>query len=238
MRGVFITGTDTGVGKTRAACALLRALAARGVRAVGMKPVASGAVMGPQGWLQEDVEALRAASAVAAPRELVNPYCFEPAIAPHIAAARAGVTISLDVIAAAARELSTLAEVVVAEGAGGLLVPLNAREDTADLAARLRWPVIIVVALRLGCLNHALLTRVALHARGLACAGWIASRVNPVTREDTENIAALEQRMAAPLLAVIPHLPDDHDGTQAAGAMGDAACGAVLHWPACDGAGF
>lgn len=200
-RGVFVTGTDTGVGKTLAACALLRALARSGVRAVGMKPVAAGAVRDAEGWLNEDVAALMHASARVAPRALVNPYCFEAAIAPHIAAAGAGVSIDLDTIAHAYEKLATLSEVVVVEGAGGFCIPLGERIDSADLAARLDLPVLLVVGLRLGCLNHALLTQQAIRARGLRLAGWIANHIDPDMQAVAENVAALRQRIDAPLCA-------------------------------------
>lgn len=206
-RGFFVTGTDTGVGKTRVACVLLRALAQAGVRAVGMKPVAAGATRDAQGLLNEDVAALVEASAVAAPRALVNPYCFEPAIAPHIAAARAGAAIDLEVIARAFDALSGLADAVVVEGAGGFCVPLGARSDGGDLAQRLALPVILVVGLRLGCLNHALLTAQAIRARGLALTGWIANHIDPAMAAAPENVATLAGHLGAPLLAEFEFAP-------------------------------
>jgi dethiobiotin synthetase len=206
-RGFFVTGTDTGVGKTRAACALLHALARTGIRAVGMKPIAAGATRDAQGLLNEDVAALTAASAIAAPRALMNPYCFEPAIAPHIAAAQAGVVIDLEVIARAFEALADLADAVVVEGAGGFCVPLGSRLDGGDLAERLGLPVILVVGLRLGCLNHALLTAQAVRARGLVLAGWIANRIDPAMAAVAKNVAALAQRLGAPLLAEFEFAP-------------------------------
>ena len=148
--GFFVTGTDTGVGKTLVACSLLRAFAGRGWKAAGMKPVASGATHGGQGLVNDDVEQLIAASNVAAPREHVNPYCFVPPIAPHIAALQAGVTISSDRIEQSFRALAARAQVVVVEGVGGFRVPLGAGADTAQLAARLALPVVLVVGVRLG----------------------------------------------------------------------------------------
>lgn len=203
-RGVFVTGTDTGVGKTLAACALLHALAQRGLRTAAMKPVAAGAEMTAGGWVNEDVDALVAAATVPAPRSLVNPYCFAPPIAPHLAAAAAGVKIDLAAILAAHRQLSAAADCTVVEGVGGFCVPLNAREDTADLAQALGLPVILVVGLRLGCLSHALLTAQAIRARGLQLAGWIANRIDPAMAAAADNIAALDARLAAPRLGVIP----------------------------------
>jgi len=203
MRGFFITGTDTGVGKTLIACALLHAFARAGRRVVGMKPVAAGAARKAAGLSNEDVVQLRAAANVEAPLELVNPYCFEPPIAPHLAAAQANVEIELDVIARAYAALATRAEVVIVEGVGGWRAPLNAMQDGADLAARLGLPVILVVGIRLGCLNHALLTAHAIEERGLVCAGWIANRIDPRMPEADRNVSALEQRLLAPLLGDI-----------------------------------
>jgi len=202
--GFFVTGTDTGVGKTLVACALLCALAGRGLRVVGMKPVAAGAEPAAQGLRNEDVEQLVAAGNVVAPRELVNPYCFEPPIAPHIAAARAGVAIELDRIEASFRALAGLADAVIVEGAGGFRVPLGPDADTAQLAARLALPVVLVVGMRLGCLNHALLTAEAIAARGLPLAGWIANHVDADMVAADENVRSLEAFIPAPMLARVP----------------------------------
>ena len=163
-RGIFVTGTDTGVGKTFVATALLRALAASGMRVVGMKPVAAGIAAGDA--VNSDVAALAAAGNVDAALADRNPFAFAPAIAPHIAAARAGVAIGIDRIAAAYASLSRNADVVVIEGAGGALVPIDARHDMLDIAQRLRVPVLLVVGMRLGCINHALLSAAAVSARG------------------------------------------------------------------------
>jgi dethiobiotin synthetase len=201
--GLFVTGTDTGVGKTLVACALIRAIAATGKRVVGMKPVAAGAQAGVQGLLSEDVELLLAAGNVEVPRSQVNPYCFVPAIAPHLAARAAGISIELAKIVAAYRQLAAVADFVVVEGAGGFRVPLNTHEDTADLAWRLGLPVVLVVGMRLGCLNHTLLTAQAIRARGLRLAGWIANRIDPLMAVVEENVTALAERLAAPLLGEI-----------------------------------
>jgi dethiobiotin synthetase len=198
-----VTGTDTGVGKTLVACALLRAFASAGKSTVGMKPVAAGAEEGR--W--SDVDALVGASTVRAPAKLVNPYAFEPAIAPHIAAELAGARIEIDAIARACEELSRLAEVVVVEGVGGFLVPLNERDTAADLARRLALPVVLVVGMRLGCLNHALLTKRQIEASGLRCAGWVANCVIPPMPHLEENIRALSERLGCALLGVVPHRP-------------------------------
>lgn len=206
-RGVFVTGTDTAVGKTRIACALLRAHTASGQRAVGMKPVAAGALPGASGLSNEDVELLRDASNVRAPRELTNPYCFGPAIAPHLAAAEAGVVIELPRIVAAYAGLSALAEHVVVEGAGGFLVPLGGALSMADIATTLSLPIVLVVGMRLGCLNHALLTCESIQRRGLRLTGWVANCIEPDMQRVEHNIAALRERIVAPLLGVVPYVP-------------------------------
>jgi dethiobiotin synthetase len=199
-RGFFVTGTDTGVGKTLLACALLHAFASDGKSVVGMKPVAAGREAGR--WA--DVDALAGASTVHAPAALVNPYAFEHAIAPHLAAELAGVQIEIEVIARACAELSRRAELVVVEGVGGFLVPLNARDTVADLARRLALPVVLVVGMRLGCLNHALLTRKQIEACGLRCAGWVANCITPGMSHLDGNVRALEQRLDCPRLGTIP----------------------------------
>ncbi len=201
-QGYFVTGTDTGVGKTLIACALLRAFARTGKSVVGMKPVAAGR----EGGRWADVEALAHASTVSARAQIVNPYALEPAIAPHIAAELAGLEIGLEPIAHAYEELSRLADVVVVEGVGGFLVPLNAAQTGADLAMRLGLPMVLVVGMRLGCLNHALLTRRQLEASGLRCAGWVANCIFPDMPHLGGNIRALEQRLDCPLLGVVPFL--------------------------------
>lgn len=201
-RGWFVTGTDTGVGKSRASVALLHALRARHPRCVGMKPVAAGAEPDASGQLQnDDTLALRGASNVAVPPELDNPVLLADPMSPHIAAARAGRPIEIGPIVAAYRALAGQADAVVVEGAGGFLVPLAPRLTGADLAAALGLPVILVVGLRLGCLNHALLTRDAIAARGLRLAGWIASRLDPAMPEQEANLDYLRAQLPAPLLA-------------------------------------
>lgn len=200
-RAWFITGTDTEVGKTFTTCALLRNLCGRGVRAVGMKPVAAGTDAAGR---NEDVESLMAASCFKAPHELVNPYLFSPPIAPHIAAEEAGRPIELDSIVVAFKELRRMADAVLVEGVGGFCVPLGPHIDAGDLAERLDLPVILVVGMRLGCINHALLTQEAIAARGLELAGWVANRIDPHMSRFEENLEALRARMSAPLLGTIP----------------------------------
>lgn len=204
-RGLFVTGTDTGVGKTLIACALLHGFAARGLRVVAMKPVAAGAVRRLGVWHNDDVVQLRAAGNVDMPQAVVNPYCFAPAIAPHIAAEESGLKIRMAVIAKNYARLGRNADLVVVEGAGGLLVPLGGKLCVADIPERLGLPVVLVVGLRLGCLNHALLTVEALQARGLYLAGWIANRIDPAMARAAENLQALRLRIKAPLLGTLRH---------------------------------
>lgn len=217
----FVTGTDTGVGKTRVSTALLRALHRAGhARVVGMKPVAAGcewveAEDGRSGhWLNEDVAALRAAGTLAVPSQFDNPYALPDPVSPHIAARRAGECIDLDHLESTFHALRQHADAVVVEGAGGFIVPLHDRDDdasadrdgpgwvtSADLAVRLRLPVILVVGLRLGCLNHALLTQEAVLSRGLTLAGWVANLIDPDMPEQDANVATLRRRLQAPMLA-------------------------------------
>jgi dethiobiotin synthetase len=204
-RGFFVTGTDTGVGKTAIACALLKAYGTRGFRAVGMKPVAAGAVESGGALVNDDVMALAEAGNVAADGSLVNPYCFVPPVAPHIAAAEAGVAIELDRILRAYRALRDTADRVIVEGVGGFRVPLGPRLDSTALAAALGLPVVLVVGMRLGCLNHALLTAEAVRASGLELAGWVANHVDADMSRADENVAALVDRLAAPLIARVPY---------------------------------
>lgn len=200
----FVTGTDTGIGKTFVSCALLHALCARGLRTTGMKPIAAGIEADGS---NEDVERLRAASSVRVERSLVNPYLLREPIAPHLAAAEEGIKLALMTIREAFDALTDLADAVIVEGCGGFVVPLDESHDTADLALCLDLPVILVVGMRLGCLNHALLTEEAIARRGLTLAGWVANRIDPQMLRFEANLATLEARIAAPLLGVVPHMP-------------------------------
>ena len=205
-RGVFVTGTDTGVGKTVVACALLRALAGRGVDAVPMKPIAAGAVTYDGGWANEDTIALlRAAGRDSAAAADVTPILLREPIAPHIAAAHERREIALDTVMAAFRRLAASDRYVVVEGVGGFKVPLGDALDSVDLAQALALPVVLVVGLRLGCLNHALLTAQAIRAARLPFAGWVANAIDPDMAAGDENVAALEARLDAPLLGRLPH---------------------------------
>ena len=205
MSGVFIAGTDTGVGKTRVAQALIQRGVAAGKRVAAMKPVSAGCVWTEEGWLNDDVALLRAASNVALPLALLNPYAFEPPIAPHLAAQKAGVEIDLARIESAYHEITAQSDEVIVEGVGGLLVPLNAKHSAADIILRLDLPVILVVGMRLGCLNHALLTVEAMAQHGIKLQAWVANQIDPNMREFDLNLASLKQRISAPLLAVFPH---------------------------------
>ncbi len=215
----FLTGTDTEIGKTFITCALLHHAAQRGLKAAGIKPVAAGT---DAAGVNEDVASIRAASNLALPPKIVNPYCFKAAIAPHIAAAEEGVTIDFAPIAAACEHARQLADLLIVEGVGGFRVPLGVDRESADLAVALGLPVILVVGLRLGCINHALLTAEAIAARGLTLAGWVANRIDPAMPRQEENIAALAARLGAPLLGSVPHVADG----------GPAAAAACLSLPA------
>jgi len=208
-RGIFITGTDTGVGKTLVACGLVRLLAGRGHRVVGLKPVASGAEQSRSGLRNADALALATESSVKLPYELTNPYCFEPAIAPHLAAAEAGVRLSPDDLVDWYGRATVGAELAVVEGAGGWRVPLHPDGFLSDLPERLGLGVLLVVGLRLGCLNHARLTFEAITG-GNRCpfAGWIGNQVDAGFEPLNANIATLEQLLGSPPLAIIPPLAE------------------------------
>ena len=205
MIGCFVTGTDTGVGKTLVSTGLLHALAPHHRRVVGMKPVAAGVVPWGEDWASEDAIALRSASTLAVPPALDNPVLLLDPLSPHIAAERAGVQIDIAAIVRSYQALAAQADAVVVEGAGGFHVPLTDTQTGADLAQALALPVVLVVGMRLGCLNHALLTAEAIRARGLTLAGWVANRIDPGMAAADDNIAFLRQRLGAPLLADIPH---------------------------------
>lgn len=202
----FITGTDTEIGKTLVSSTLLFALAKQGVRAAGMKPVAAGAQLVDGVWHNEDVDQLADAANVRLPVELTTPYLLRDAAAPHIAAALENVQIDLAHIRACYDRVAAAADAVVVEGVGGFRVPLSDKQDTADLAQLLGLPVILVVGVRLGCLNHALLTADAIAARGLTLAGWVANVVDIGMRHGVENVEALTARLPAPMLGTIPRL--------------------------------
>ena len=205
MSAVFVTGTDTGIGKTHASVALLHAHRAHARSAIGMKPVASGCRMTSDGLRNEDAEALIAASDPAPAYALCNPFAFERAIAPHIAARDAGVEIALPPIVAAFRELASRADRVVVEGVGGWSVPLSDSLMQADLVRALDVPVVLVVGMRLGCINHALLSARAIVADGCTLAGWIANRIDTEMAVAEANLATLRERLGVPLLGDLAH---------------------------------
>jgi dethiobiotin synthetase len=199
--GFFVTGTDTDVGKTYIASALVRHFVQQGYKTIGMKPVAAGAELVDGRLLNGDVTELINAANVDANLALINSYVFAPAIAPHIAAEQAGVTISLDHIQQAFDALQSKADVVVIEGAGGFRVPINRQETMADLALKLNLPVIMVVGVRLGCINHALMTAGSIKAAGLNLIGWVSNRIDPNMPALEENIATLKAMIKAPCIA-------------------------------------
>ena len=208
MKRYFITGTDTEVGKTVATCQLLRAFANSGVRALGMKPVASGCEWRDGELCNSNVAAHHAASNVTAPLALVSPYRFLPPISPHLAAAQAGVSLDVAHLVDCAAQLQRQTDVLLIEGAGGWLAPLSAQQCMQDLALSLQAPVILVVGMRLGCLNHAQLSAQAIVQSGLPLAGWIANAVDPAMSCYAENLAYLQAKLPAPLLGEIPYSDD------------------------------
>jgi dethiobiotin synthetase len=204
-RGFFVTGTDTGVGKTRISAGLIAALRGQGLRVAGMKPVASGCTATPAGLRNADALALIAASGLDLPYEWVNPYAFAPAIAPHLAAADVGLTIRFAVIEQAFGQLAAQSDCVVVEGVGGWRVPLGPDGEVADLAMCVKLPVVLVVGLRLGCLNHAALTAADVRRCGLPLAGWVGNAIETGFERLDDNLKALGDSLAAPCLGVVHH---------------------------------
>lgn len=210
----FLTGTDTEIGKTFTSCALLLAWQKQELSAVGYKPVAAGAQKVDGKWANEDALALLKASSEGFSLEEINPYCMREAIAPHIAAKNEGVSLELPLILAGFQQLARRADRVLIEGVGGFRVPLGDYFDSADLAKAIGMPVILVVGMRLGCINHALLTAEAIKSRGLKLAGWVANTLQPEMPRLQENLETLKATLQAPCLGVIPHLPS-HDPADA-----------------------
>ncbi len=210
MHGVFVSGTDTGIGKTHVSAALLRALRRKDIAAIGMKPVASGCESTSSGLRNEDALALIEAAGIELRYEDVNPYAFADPIAPHLAAADAGVTIDPQFIVEACERMRRDAEFVVVEGVGGWLAPLGDALMQADLARALDLPVLLVVGLRLGCLNHALLTAHAIEADGCRLIGWIGNRIDADMLRVEDNIETLKARIQAPLLGIVEHADSPH----------------------------
>jgi len=213
MKGIFVTGTDTEVGKTVISVAFVELLKQQGLSVAVMKPIASGSENTGEGLQNEDALALQQQSNVELAYKQINPYAFEPAIAPHIAAEQLGKTIDIAILENLYQQIQSQADAVVVEGAGGWLVPLNQEQTMADLAVALQLPVILVVAVRLGCINHALLSVAAIQQSGLPLLGWVANHVEAVAESD-EIINSLKQRIKAPCLGVVPHLTQGQQATE------------------------
>ncbi len=207
-KGYFITGTDTGVGKSWCSAALMVQLKQQGLTVAGMKPVASGCEETAEGLRNDDALLLQAHSSVALPYETINPFAFEPPIGPHIAAQQAGRQIQIDIIRDDFLRIAEQVDQVVVEGVGGWKVPLSESETVADLAKGMGLPVILVVGLRLGCINHALLTAEAIRSDGCELLGWIGNSLEPAMTEQDAVIAALEARLETPLLGVLPYMAE------------------------------
>lgn len=205
-KGFFITGTDTDVGKSWISVGLMAKLQQQGHHVVGMKPVASGCTETPDGLRNSDALLMRQQASELLDYDLINPYSFLPAIAPHIAAAQAGQRIKLGKIVEKFILLKQQTDYVIVEGVGGWLVPLNDEEGVADLALALKLPVILVVGLRLGCINHALLSAESIRQSGCTLAGWIANTLDEKMAEQAQTIHSIETRIDAPLLGVVPYL--------------------------------
>ena len=205
---LFVTGTDTGVGKTLAAAALLHALRARGLRAVGMKPVASGCQRTPDGWRNEDALILQVASDPRPRYEDINPYALPTPTAPQLAAREAAVEVNLEPILAAHARFAGDADRVVVEGVGGWMAPLADGLEQSALARALGADVVLVVGLRLGCLSHARLTARAIQADGCRLAGWIGSSIDPAFERRAEYLDLLRDALPTPCLGTVPHMPD------------------------------
>ncbi len=203
----FVTGTDTEIGKTLVSAALLTKLTDAGYRPAGLKPIAAGTLPGQAERSNEDIEQLRAAASVDLPLATICPWLLDAPMSPHLAAAREGVTITLPPILNAFAHAKTLADAVVVEGVGGFRVPLSDDFDTAEMAVALGLPVVLVVGLRLGCLNHAALTAEAIATRGLHLAGWVGNVVHASMAGLDENVATLRRWIRAPHLGTVPRLP-------------------------------
>ena len=208
MFSAYVTGTDTGIGKTLASCALLHALRGHGLRAAGMKPVASGCERIDGEWRNADALALQAAGEPGIAYADINPFALEHPLAPELAARDAGIEVSLLPILAAHARVADQADALIIEGVGGWAAPLSASLMQAELVRTLRLPVLLVVGLRLGCLNHAVLSARAVAADGAHLAGWIASHVDPDMERVDDNIEMLRARLPAPCWGVLPHAPD------------------------------
>ena len=223
----FVTGTDTNVGKTLVSAALIHSLARNGLKVAGMKPVAAGAELRDGQLWNEDVALLSGEANVTLPTHLIAPYLFKEAAAPHVAAALEGQQINPDTIFTAFEQIRAQTEALIVEGAGGFCVPLTPQIDLADIAVRLQLDVILVVGLRLGCLNHAFLTAEAIATRGLRLAGWVVNQIDPAMPHQAANIEALRERLPAPCLGSLPWM----SVPSAALAADKLDFSPLLHWP-------
>ena len=223
MKGVFVTGTDTGVGKTQVSLGIMANLKEHGLRVAGMKPVASGCYREGPSLRNQDAVLLQAHSSINIDYSTVNPYAFEPAVSPHIAARRQGGEIRLEKVVDRFRVLQGLAEFVLVEGIGGWQVPLNSNDRLADMATVLGLPVVLVVGLRLGCLNHAFLTSCAIERSGCTLAGWVGNLTEPGFDYLEENMESLSQEIPAPCLGFVPFIDDPERAVL-------AGCFELDHW--------
>jgi len=228
LSGFFITGTDTEVGKTLVCGALILKLREHGKKVIGFKPLVAGTYQYGSGHiLNEALETLRIASKLAPGQYNLSPYILDMSVAPHLAAAQKGITLNLNIIMQALGDIQNKADCLVIEGAGGFLVPLNHHEDLGDLVQQIGLPVILVVGMKLGCINHALLTQEAIKARGLNIAGWVANSLANEMPLLQENIATLQAKINAPFLGLIPPLPNalqkSHNSPYSIGALDFAA---------------
>ncbi|MDR0934187.1 MAG: dethiobiotin synthase [Burkholderiaceae bacterium] len=202
----FVTGTDTGVGKTLVTCALMHSLSQQGITTAGMKPVASGASLQSGEWQNEDTNLIISAASLMLPHTLVTPYTLKNAISPNIAAHIEHTLIEWPRIRDCYEQIRQLAASVIVEGIGGFMTPFSGHYHAANLAVNFGLPVVLVVGVRLGCLNHALLTTEAILSRGLTLAGWVANMIDPMMPYSAENVESLEHRIPAPRLATIPYI--------------------------------
>lgn len=206
--GFFVTGTDTEVGKTLVSGALILKMRSQGINAIGFKPVVAGTYVNDKGIvLNEDLETLRIASNLTSGQMDLCPYILDMPAAPHLAAKKIGECLDMDLIMQAFGNLKNKADAIVAEGAGGFLIPLNKTQNQADIAKEMGLPIILVVGMKLGCLNHALLTYEAIASRKCNLAGWVANLPSDEMPLLQENIETLKERIAAPFLGLVPELP-------------------------------
>jgi len=212
-KGFFIAGTDTGIGKTFVSCALLQALADKGERIGAMKPIAAGCEKTPDGWQNDDALQLMQHTNIELSYQLVNPVALPPPIAPHIAIEEAGESVTIAQLTKHFEQIKDRADYFIVEGAGGWLVPLNESESMADIPKAFGLDVILVVGIRLGCINHALLTVDAIQQSGNQLAGWVANIIDPKMLMTNENILTLKDRIRAPLLGTLPYMDTNEVST-------------------------